>query len=212
MKTTKKALLLALCAVLLVVASVLGTIAYFTDSEAAKNTFTVGKVDIKLDEAPVDANGKATTGDRVKANTYNDIVPGGSYDKDPTVTVLADSEDCYVRAMITLTEAKAIHDLPAAYAISNWFDLNQNWEVKNVTRDETADTYTYELWYKTKVTGVSETEDTVLPKIFTKVTVPGEITNTELASLEGLQITVVAHAIQAAGFADADAAWAAWKN
>lgn len=44
MKTKSKALLLTLCAVLLVAASVLGTMAYLTSSAEVKNTFTVGKV------------------------------------------------------------------------------------------------------------------------------------------------------------------------
>ena len=58
-KTKTKALLMSLCAVLLVAASVLGTMAYLTDSKDVKNTFTVGNVSIKLDEAKVNADGKA---------------------------------------------------------------------------------------------------------------------------------------------------------
>lgn len=56
-KTKTKALLMSLCAVLLVAASVLGTMAYLTDSKDVKNTFTVGNVTIKLDEAKVDEKG-----------------------------------------------------------------------------------------------------------------------------------------------------------
>ena len=59
MKKTSKALLLTICAVLLVAASVMGTMAYLTSTDKVQNTFTVGKVAIKLDEAKVDANGKA---------------------------------------------------------------------------------------------------------------------------------------------------------
>ena len=58
MKKTSKALLLTICAVLLVAASVMGTMAYLTSADEVKNTFTVGKVAIKQDEAKVDANGK----------------------------------------------------------------------------------------------------------------------------------------------------------
>lgn len=81
MKKTRKALLLGVCAVLLVTASVLGTIAYLTDkTETITNTFTVGNVDIDLKE------------------TKNDfkMVPGNTIDKDPKVTVEAGSEDCYL--------------------------------------------------------------------------------------------------------------------
>lgn len=44
MKTRSKALLLTLCAVLLVAASVLGTMAYLTSTDEVTNTFTVGQV------------------------------------------------------------------------------------------------------------------------------------------------------------------------
>ena len=50
MKTRSKALLLTLCAVLLVTASVLGTMAFLTSTDEVKNTFTVGSVNIALDE------------------------------------------------------------------------------------------------------------------------------------------------------------------
>ena len=57
MKTARKAILLVLCVILLVVASVMGTLAYLTDTEAVTNTFTVGKVGITLDETDVDETG-----------------------------------------------------------------------------------------------------------------------------------------------------------
>lgn len=50
--------------------------------------------------------------------------------------------------------------------------------------------------------------DVVLPVLFDKVTLPEWVTNDQLATLENFQITVVAEAIQADGFADAGAAWA----
>jgi len=96
MKNAKKVLLLVLCAVLLVGASVMGTLAYLTSQDDVVNTFTVGKVEIKLDEAPVDDDGKKTEGARVQSNEYH-LQPGLTYDKDPMVTVIKNSEDCYVR-------------------------------------------------------------------------------------------------------------------
>lgn len=108
MKTKSKALLLTLCAVLLVAASVLGTMAYLTSSAEVKNTFTVGKVEIKLDEAKVTADGIPVEGaDRVTANSYK-LMPGTTYTKDPTVTVKAGSEDSYVRMKVTFNNAKEI--------------------------------------------------------------------------------------------------------
>lgn len=115
MKTKSKALLLTLCAVLLIAASVLGTMAYLTSSAEVKNTFTIGKVEIKLDEAKVTADGIPVEGAaRVTANSYK-LMPGTTYTKDPTVTVKAGSEDSYVRMKVTFNNAAALMEmLPSA--------------------------------------------------------------------------------------------------
>lgn len=108
MKTKSKALLLTLCAVLLIAASVLGTMAYLTSTAKVENTFTIGKVEIKLDEAKVNANGIPEEGAaRVTRNSYK-LMPGTTYTKDPTVTVLNGSEASYVRMKVTFNNAKEI--------------------------------------------------------------------------------------------------------
>ena len=108
MKTKSKALLLTLCAVLPIAASVLGTMAYLTSTDTVTNTFTVGKVEIKLDEAKVNADGIPVEGAaRVQANSYK-LMPGNTYTKDPTVTVKAGSEESYVRMKVTFNNAKEI--------------------------------------------------------------------------------------------------------
>lgn len=112
-KTKTKALLMSLCAVLLVAASVLGTMAYLTDSKDVKNTFTVGNVAIDLDEAKVDDMGNlvknqdGTLADRVTQNAYK-LLPGHEYVKDPTVTVLTPSVESYVRMKVTFNNADKI--------------------------------------------------------------------------------------------------------
>lgn len=112
-KTKTKALLMSLCAVLLVAASVLGTMAYLTDSMDVKNTFTVGNVAIKLDEAKVDEMGNlvknqdGTLAERVPGNAYK-LLPNHTYVKDPTVTVLKPSVESYVRMKVTFNKASQI--------------------------------------------------------------------------------------------------------
>ena len=91
MKTRSKALLLTLCAVLLVTASVLGTMAYLTSTDEVQNTFTVGQVKITLDEAKVTTDGEPVEGAaRVTENSYK-LMPGHTYTKDPTIHVDAAS-------------------------------------------------------------------------------------------------------------------------
>lgn len=107
MKTKRKALLLTLCALLLVVASVMGTMAYLVDTKTVENTFTMGQVKIKLDE--VDAS--KTDGSRTeKGNSYK-LIPGTTYPKDPTVTVLKGSEESYVRMKVTFNNAAALMEM-----------------------------------------------------------------------------------------------------
>ena len=214
MKTKSKALLLTLCAVLLVAASVMGTMAYLTSTDKVENTFTVGKVAIKLDEAKVDTDGTPVTpADRVKANSYK-LLPGHTYNKDPMVTVLEGSESSYIKMTVTFSKA---NELDAIFAptgaeltsIFNGYDSN-NWTYKGNTEDATADTRTYEFWYKEAVG--APTADLALDALFDSITVPGAITNAQLETIEGMTITVNAYAIQADGFANAEAAWAAFDE
>lgn len=213
MKTRSKALLLTLCAVLLVAASVLGTMAYLTSTDEVTNTFTVGQVKIKLDEAKANPDGSlVANADRVKANEYK-LLPGHTYNKDPMVTVLSGSESSYVKMTVTFSKA---NELDAIFApsgadltsIFNGYDAAK-WIAKENTKDATANTRTYEFWYKETVG--APTADVALDALFDSITVPGTITNEQLATIEGMTITVNAYAIQADGFANAEAAWAAFK-
>ncbi len=208
-----KALLVVACALLLVAASVFGTMAYLTSTDEVKNTFTVGKVEITLDEAKVDQNGTAVTpAERVKTNNYK-LLPGHTYTKDPTVTVKKDSEPSYVKMTVTFSNAKELDAIFAPgganlISIFNGYDA-ANWIAKGNTKDTTANTRTYEFWYKEAV-GAPDA-DVALDALFDSITVSGTITGDQLKTIGGMTITVNAYAIQADGFADADAAWAAFK-
>ena len=236
MKTKSKALLLTLCAVLLVAASVLGTMAYLTSTDTVTNTFTVGKVEIKLDETDV----TSPTGPRVQANSYK-LMPGTTYTKDPTVTVKAGSEESYVRMKVTFNNAKAIIALctdpefaDEVTGVENAFPLIRmvnfvktnaaKWDgiipdnmvetedmlamPKYFAYDKTADTLTYYFYYKATVSGAEG--DVVLPALFDTIKVPEHVTGEQLAKLNNFKITVVAEAIQAGSFDNADQAWAAF--
>ena len=213
MKTAKKAMLMTLCAIILVVATVFSTMAYLTSTDEVVNTFTVGNVAIKLDEAKVNPDGSRVEGaDRVKENSYK-LLPGHTYNKDPMVTLLAGSETSYVKMTVTCSKASALDAIFAPTgadltSIFNGYD-SDNWIYKDNTKDATANTRTYEFWYKEAVG--APTADVALDALFDSITVPGTITKEQLATIEGLTITVNAYAIQADGFDDADAAWAAFS-
>lgn len=80
----KKSAIILIAVILILAIGAASTIAWFTSVKSLTNTFTVGKVDITLTEP-----------DWVSAND-NLLVPGKALTKDPTVTVLAGSEKCYV--------------------------------------------------------------------------------------------------------------------
>lgn len=190
MKTARKALLIALCAVLLVCASVMGTLAYLTDSESVVNTVTVGNVHITLDEAPVDGNGEATTGDRVQENAYH-LVPGGSYDKDPTIHVAETSDDCwlFVEVVNNIANIEGGTTIAEQMAANGWIQIDGN-----VYGRETTNT----------------ADDNVV--VFATFEIRGDVDNDELAEYEGETITITAYAIQAAGFDTAADAWAGYEG
>lgn len=232
MKKQTKALLTLLCAVLLVVGSVMGTLAYLTSQDSVTNTFTVGDVKIFLDEAkvnvdgePVDANGNpvddVANAPRVDKNEYH-LLPGHTYTKDPMVTVEADSEESYVRMLVTFNFSKELDEIFAANG-ANMTDIfvgysAENWPLFDITEDEATNTRTYEFRYKDTV--LKSAADQPLDPLFDAIAIPGFINNDQLATLmkydaEGklvdqFKINVVAHAIQADGLDTDDEAWAAF--
>ena len=214
MKTRSKALLLTLCAVLLVTASVLGTMAYLTSQDTVTNTFSVGSVAIKLDEAKANPDGSLVKGaERVKANSYK-LLPGHTYNKDPMVTVLKGSEDSYIKMTVTFSNASALDaifdpDGANLTTIFNGYD-SSNWTYKGNTKNAADNTRTYEFWYKEAV--AAPDGNVALDALFDSITVPGSITNEQLKTIEGMTITVNAYAIQADGFANAEAAWVAYTG
>ena len=207
----KKKLMTVLALVLVIAMSVAGTYAYLTSQDTVTNTFTVGDVQIKLDEAKANADGTLVQGAaRVQANSYK-LLPGHTYAKDPMVTVLEGSESSYVKMTVTFSNAAeldAIFDPNGATltSIFNGYD-SANWIYKGNTKNA-DNTRTYELWYKAPVAALDE--DVALDALFDSITVPGNITNEQLATIKGMTITVNAYAIQADGFANAEAAWEAF--
>ena len=145
MKTAKKAIVLVMCAALLVVGTVAGTMAYLTDQTATvENTFTVGKVDITLTE---------TTGEKYK------LVPGTTIDKNPTVAVTTGSEACWVFVKVAETpavyddEPEALLDVFIDYEIDDsWTQLSDNVYYLLCGKEEASSGKTYRVLDGDKVT------------------------------------------------------------
>lgn len=196
-KTKTKALLMSLCAVLLVAASVLGTMAYLTDSKDVKNTFTVGNVTITLDETDVDDS--TPNKERDQANSYK-LLPGHTYTKDPIIHVDANSEDCYlfvkVDNQITAIEADGNTTVAAQMAAKGW---------KAVEGKDGIYVYVG----TTAAPVAVKANDNVT--VFEQLVIAGTVNGDTLKTYENKTITVTAYAVQKDGFEGktADQIWSA---
>ena len=92
----KKLTAIFLCVALVAIAIVGASLAYFTDTKTATNTFTMGDVKIKLDETNVND----PEGDRVASNEYN-VYPGAVVTKDPIVHNVGQNA-AYIRATVNV--------------------------------------------------------------------------------------------------------------
>ena len=238
----KKKIALLMAAVMLFGVTVGATIAYLTSTtQIATNTFTSGDIKIILNEEDVDEsettvyNHEGKTKPRDIANEYK-LYPGDEHVKDPMVSVRTDSEESYVRMLVTvegydkLLEAFDGHTygeekLPYVkngvflieYLVTGW-----NPDVW-VFAGFDATTKTYEFRYHEAVNVTGETGVAVtggltgeagnyveLEPLFETIKVPGGMDDTDVAALNNVTINVVAHAIQTKNFTDAADAWSNW--
>lgn len=187
MKTVRKSLILAACAIMLVCATIAGTLAYLTATASVKNTFTVGNVAITMDETDVDDS--TLNEERDTENKYK-LLPGQTYTKDPTIHVQAGSEDCYVFVKVE----NGLSAIEGGTTIAQQMRAN-GWTVI----DEGNGIYG-------KTDPVSEDTNVV---VFNNFTISGNTNASTLAEYANAEIKVTAYAIQAEGFDSAQAAWAA---
>ena len=125
----KRRTLALLCAVVMVVGMAIGgTLAWLVaDSGPVTNTFTVGDVNILLEE----------TGAVDGQKTY-ELVPGNVMSKDPTVTVEAGSEPCWVFVEMTVADS-LIAESPKLLEYS----VRTGWELVETASNTDDDTTTY---------------------------------------------------------------------
>lgn len=174
----KKIMAIALCVAMLTVAVVGASLAYFTDTDAKENTFTVGNVDITLTEPNWDATGKD------EADT---VYPGEPLAKDPTVTNVG-ANPCFVRIKV-----EGLNCLGEDHMITyrtDWVNgkLGENWAL-----------HTDGYYYYTKPLAVDATTDA----LFDQIVIPTSITNEWAFDNANQRITydidVTAEAVQAQG-------------
>ena len=253
----KKTILVAAIAVMLVAALVVGgTLAYFTDTKSADNTFTVGNVKIDLLESslhrenagyvgtpgeelnpqnaelwsevlkqgsnntsPYKAGDTFYTDDQIKANAREykcenvELNPGEYYHKMPYV-VNTGKNDAYIRIRVMIPA-----DLDTAILNSSMYTttaLNNKEFTKayDNTGAVVRDGVKYNVYTFTRTEALKPNEMTYW-NVWGTVHMDPDVTNEEIANLlpnGAFNVLVEADAIQADGFANATAAFAAFDK
>ena len=114
----KKRIVTIALVVALMATAIGGTLAYFTDTDSEKNTFTVGKVDIEVSETNK-INGVEVTG-----NAFENVMPGTEITKTAVVTNNS-SEDAYVRVVVRATNQEELYALLDKYDEA---DIFKGWD------------------------------------------------------------------------------------
>lgn len=184
-KRSKKGIVFIVAIVACLALAVGGVYMWLTDStESETNTFTVGNIDIALAETTTDYK----------------MVPGNDIAKDPTITVEANSEDCYL--FVKVDESSNFDDFMTYAMADGWTALSgvtgvYYQEVSAATTDQAFQVLAGDTDHLSCANG--------------KVTVKDEVTKTmmdELTDATLPTLTFTAYAVQQANVADAAAAWA----
>lgn len=202
----KKILTVAIALVLVVALAVGATYAYLTASSGpVKNTFVAGGAvkqgDLELFEhvAKKNADGSYTLDPAKKTdgNAYT-VMPGVDLPKDPTVNVKAASGAYYLFVEVTKGEKVDGETLDYAVDSSKWIRLNI----------EGREVYAYTADGQTPTILNAELSNVAILKGNT-ITVSDDVAKVGALTADTAKLTFQAYACQAAGFADAAAAFTA---
>lgn len=200
MKNKTKAILCT--AAIAGVVGVSGIFAYLTDMDTKSNNFTIGHVDIELQEPEWD---KATDENGNKIPDYaENIVPNATITKDPKVKNVG-KNDAYIYLKVTVP-AKSVVTAGADGTLinegrpqdtqlftysknANWTEITPRAENRNATTNE-IESYTYVYYYYEKV-APNDTTDTLFDRVTFANVVEKPIDSSEH------QIDIEAYAIQA---------------
>ena len=190
MTTTKKLTIAVVALSLALVLVVGGTLAFLaTESNEVTNSFTYGNIQLTLTEEK---------GTNAKGMDFVGVVPGDKLAKDPTVNVIANSEDCFVYVLIDNQLGTA-----ASYDIgSAWVKVGE-------------DTTGTKVLYRYGDDSVKKSSDDQPIPVFTTLTFADDLNKAGVDALKGKEVVIKAYAHQAkniAGIAVADTAALNWSG
>ena len=186
--TTNKKLVVAVVALsIALVCAIGGTLAFIAaKSNSVINTFTYGKIALTLTET----EGTENNGVR----EFENIVPGAEVKKDPTVSVLANSENCYVYAKVVNNVV-----LDGNVVVTCNINTSQWTLVKEVKNTDGSVVSLYQYTGNDDDIVEKASDDTVLPALFETVTFDSDIESEDLTALDAItdDIVITAYAHQA---------------
>ena len=183
MTTTKKLVMAVVALSLALVCVIGGTLAYLVaSSNTVTNTFTYGEIALTLTETEGTESGDV--------REFGKVVPGATIKKDPTVTVTADSENCYVYVKVVnnvVLNNKTV--VTCNIDTTNWVLVGEN----SNGAGSVVSLYRYKAVVNTS------TDDQSLPEVFKTVTF-GNFESKDITVLDAIteDIVITAYAHQAA--------------
>ena len=199
--------------VLLLVFVVGGAIAYFTDTETKTNTFTIGNVDITLTEpswSTTDTNSNNVP------DAAENLMPGQTVTKDPTINNVSTKNDAYVFAKVEVpcTTETTPQELFTYTVNSGWTELTVTNELPVACTSGGTATHVYYYGTNGTLTTLVKAVDSSTPTststaVFSSVTLRNTLTGNE--GLTGNKnVVVTGYGIQTEGFTNSTPAqvWA----
>ena len=249
----KKLTAIFLCVALAAIAVVGASLAYFTDTDSAKNTFTVGNVKIDLLESSLHrenagiANGTTSTSElwsdvdkegsgntskykagdtfytdaQIEANAAEykcenvQLIPGRSYHKMPYVKNVG-KNDAYIRIRVMIPADLDTAILNSSIYTQTALDKKEFTMAYDNSGTVDRDGVKYNVYTFTRLDPLAPEEMTYW-NVWGIIKMDTDVTSEEAEQLLAkysngvFPVLVEADAIQAEGFANATAAWAAFK-
>lgn len=144
--------IISLCLVVCLLATAIGgTLAYFTDNDSEKNTFTVGNVDIDVSET------NAKNDVAVTDNEFTNVMPGDKITKKAVVTN-SSSEAAYVRVVVHLNNQLGLYKMLLDDSGDNlavdMAKVMPGWNFNPEKANKANDSGMRYIWNETGTTGV----------------------------------------------------------
>lgn len=180
----KKKLTMIAALALAVCIGIGGTLAYLTsETNKVTNTFTVGNVAAELYETDnTKSDGSTTT----TGNTYSNVAPGATVDKDPTIKITSATGKNFVYIGVYNPNGDNV-----TYSVNTGWD-----QVGTYTKE--GKTYTVYGYQTAKALNETAT-------LFDEITFSEDLENSETLQ----DMVLIGFAVQEDGFATAQAAWTA---